>query len=180
MTFPPNGFPGGFQGGFPGGMPSGMPGGFPGGGQGGFPGGFPGGGQGGFPGGFPGGGQGGFPGGFPGGGQGGFPGGFPGGGQGQGSSTTPPPPSQQTINRYQSIRQNPAQAQSMLQQGGQSGITRFAAGCDGRWTIVLLRNGQLFLMYVLSSNVTGNTTGIIWPNYTFGSFPSSAIAAYSC
>ena len=172
MTFPPSGFPGGF----PGGMPGGFPGGFPGGpGQGGFPGGFPGGpGPGGFPGGFPGGpGQGGFPGGP------GQPGNRP-PGQGQGGTTAPPPPSQQTINQYQYLRQHPDQAQSMLQQGGQGGVSRFAAGCDGRWTMVLLRNGQLFLMYVLSSSVTGNTTGIIWPNYTFGSFPSSAIAAYSC
>ena len=142
------------------------------------------------PGGFPGGFRGGMPGGFPG-GQGGFPGGGfpmppgfpgqPGGGRpptpSPGGSATPPPPSQQMINQFQAASRNPAQAQSLLQQGG---ATRFAAGCDGRWTIVLLRNGQLFLMYVLSSSVTGNTTGIIWPNYTFGSFPSSAIASYSC
>ena len=137
----------------------------------GFPGGFPGG----MPGRFPSGGQGGFPGGFP------MPPGFPGQPSGRppspGGSATPPPPSQQMINQFQSLSRNPAQAQSMLQQGG---VSTFAAGCDGRWTIILLRNGQLFLMYVLSASVTGNTTGIIWPNYTFGSFPSSAIAFYSC
>ncbi|WP_332649087.1 hypothetical protein [Lysinibacillus sp. 54212] len=156
-----------------------FPGGFPGGGPGGFPGGFPGGRPGGFPGGFPGGGPGGFPGGFPGGGPGGFPGGFPGGGPGsnQGGQVNPPPPSQQMIARYQYLNQNPAQAQSMLQP---QGVTTYAVGCDGRWTIVLLRNGQLLLMYVISANVSGNTTGIIWPNFTFASFPSSAILAYSC
>ena len=87
-----------------------------------------------------------------------------------------PPP--QLINQFNLLSQNPAQAQSLLQPQG--GIETFAAGCDGRWTIILLRNGQLFLMYVLSSNVFGNTTGIIWPNFTLGSFPSSAISFYSC
>ena len=96
-----------------------------------------------------------------------------------GATSPPPPPSQQLITEFNSLSRNPAQAQSLLQtQGGD--VTRFAAGCDGRWTIILLRNGQLFLMFVLSSNVFGNTMGIIWPNFTFGSFPSSAIAAYSC
>ena len=142
---------------------------------------------GGFPIRFPGGNQGGqgpgFPGipGFPGQGQGpGFPG-FPGqGGQGQGprpgAGYPPPPP--HLINQFNTYSQNPAQAQLMLQ--SQGGIQTFSAGCEGRWTIVLLRNGQLFLMYVISSSVFGNTVGIIWPNFTFGSFPSSAIAAYSC
>lgn len=129
---------------------------------------------------------------------GGFPGGFPGPPPGRppggppripgfpsqpstptpGGMGNPPPPSPQMINRFQALNQNPAQAQSMLQPQG--GITTFAAGCDGRWTIVLLRNGQLFLMYVFSSSVVGNTTGIIWPNFTFASFPSSSISAYSC
>lgn len=95
-----------------------------------------------------------------------------------GATSPPPPPSQQIINEFNSLSRNPAQAQSLLQTQGD--ITRFAAGCDGRWTIILLRNGQLFLMFVLSSNVFGNTMGIIWPNFTFGSFPSSAIAAYQC
>ena len=110
---------------------------------------------------------------------GGFPGGMPGGTPrpGQGGQMNPPAPSQQMISRFQFLSQNPSQAQSMLQS---QGPTAFAAGCDGRWTIVLLRNGQLFLMYVFSASVTGNTTGIIWPNFTFASFPSSAILAYSC
>ena len=166
---------------FPGGFPIRFPGGNQGGQGPGFPGmpGFPGqGGQGPRPG-FPGQGQG--PG-FPGqGGQGpGFPG-FPGqGGQGQGARPGAgyPPPPPHLINQFNTYSQNPAQAQLMLQ--SQGGIQTFAAGCEGRWTIVLLRNGQLFLMYVISSSVYGNTVGIIWPNFTFGSFPSSAIAAYSC
>ena len=131
-----------------------------------------------------------FPGGFPGGppppGPGRPPGGPspprpgrpPGGPPPPGGMGNPPPPPPQLINRFQTFNQNPALAQSMLQPQG--GISTFAAGCDGRWTIVLLRNGQLFLMYVFSSSVVGNTTGIIWPNFTFASFPSSSIAAYSC
>lgn len=108
----------------------------------------------------------------------GFPG-QPGGGPNfpGGASNVPPPP-QHMINQFQFLNQNPEQAQSFLQQQG--GVTTFAAGCEGRWTIIFLRNGQVFLMYVLSTNVYGSTTGIIWPNFTFGSFPSSAIAAYSC
>ena len=90
----------------------------------------------------------------------------------------PPPPPRELINEYNVLSQNPLQAQSRLQMQGD--VARFAAGCDGRWTIILLRNGQLFLMYVLSSNVFGNTMGLIWPFFTFGSFPSSSIAAYSC
>ena len=156
---------------------------------GGFPIRFPGGNQGVPPGRFP------SPGGFPGRpGQGpDFPGGpgvpgqgpgFPGGpGFGQGGNINPggggyPPPPQSIINQFNAYSQNPAQAQSLLQ--SQGGVQAFSAGCEGRWTIVLLRNGQLFLMYVISSSVFGNTVGIIWPNFTFGSFPSSAIAAYSC
>ncbi|CAL8895663.1 hypothetical protein C2W59_02040 [Bacillus pumilus] len=45
---------------------------------------------------------------------------------------------------------------------------------------MFMRNGQVFLMYVLSSQPFGRTTGFIWPNFTFGSFPSSSILAYSC
>jgi len=163
-------FPGGFPGRFPGGsssMPQRSPGGFP------FPV-IPPSSSGGFlppvrppssPGGFP---PPGRPPGTP-----GFPGqGIPGG------AGNVPGPSRQVINQFNLLSQNPAQAQTLLQSPGE--VTRFAAGCDGRWTIILLRNGQLFLMYVLSSNVYGNTMGIIWPNFTIGSFPSSAIAAYSC
>ena len=94
-----------------------------------------------------------------------FPGGFPGGFTGlpgfpsqsgrpptnnPGGFGNPPPPSRQTIDQFQSLSQNPAQAQSMLYP---SGPNTFAVGCEGRWTTVLLRNGQLFLMYVFSTNL---------------------------
>jgi len=141
----------------------------------GFPG-FPGGGFPGFPGGgFPGFPGGGFPG-FPGGGFPGFPGG--GGTPGAGGST-PPPPSPQILNLFQSASQNPAQAQAMLQPPG-GAQTYAAVGCNGRWTIILLRNFQLILMYVTSANPVGNTEGIIFPTYSFGSFPSANILAYRC
>ena len=134
---------------------------------------FPGGmipGSGTFPGGFPG--FPGFPSGIPGSGTspGGFPG-FPGSGGSQA-----PSPSAQIVNKYQYLVQNPSQAQGTL--GGTPGIG--GVGCDGRWTIVLLKNGQLFLMFVISANAAGNTTGLIWPAITFGSFPTSSILAYSC
>lgn len=183
-------FPGGFPGrpptnppmfppGFPGGGPNspGGPGGRPNppGGPG-FPGGGPN-----FPGG-PGGrpnppGGPGFPGGGP-----NFPGGpdgrpNPPGGPGGGSARPPSPPPQ-LINQFNYLQQNPTEASRMLQQ--QNNVQTFAAGCNGRWTIIRLWNGQLFLMYVLSTNVFGNTTGIIWPFFTFGSFPSSQIAFYQC
>lgn len=145
-----------------------------------------------------------FPGGFPGQNPGGFPNPSPGnftlpdpGRRGGGTSpplwprpmpggrpnfpggpSIPAPPPEQLINRFQYLRQNPTQAVNMLQPQGD--FQTFAAGCDGRWTIIRLWNGQLFLMFVLSTNVFGNTTGIIWPNFTFGSFPSSQIAYYQC
>lgn len=118
---------------------------------------------------------------FPGGGP-SFPGGrptppsepgFPGGG-----SARPPSPPPQLINQFNYLQQNPEETSRMLQQ--QNNVQTFAAGCNGRWTIIRLWNGQLFLMYVLSTNVYGNTTGIIWPFFTFGSFPSSQIAFYQC
>ena len=116
--------------------------------------------------------------GFPGGGQGapGVPG-FPGGGQGSGAGRPPAPPAD-VINQFNYLQQNPQESSRMLQQ--QSNVQTFAAGCNGRWTIIRLWNGQLFLMYVLSTNVFGNTTGLIWPFFTFGSFPSSQIAFYQC
>ncbi|MFB8734717.1 hypothetical protein ACEQPO_14810 [Bacillus sp. SL00103] len=43
-----------------------------------------------------------------------------------------------------------------------------------------MRNGQVFLMYVPVLTAIRRTTGFIWPNFTFGSFPSSSILAYSC
>lgn len=99
--------------------------------------------------------------------------GFPGGG-----SARPPSPPPQLINQYNYLQQNPSEASRMLQQ--QNDVQTFAAGCNGRWTIIRLWNGQIFLMYVLSTNIFGNTTGIIWPFFTFGSFPSSQIAFYQC
>lgn len=103
---------------------------------------------------------------------------FPGGPNIPGGPATPPPPPEQLVSRFQYLRQNPSQAENMLQQ--QEDFRTFAAGCDGRWTIIRLWNGQLFLMFVMSTSVFGNTTGIIWPNFTFGSFPSSQIASYTC
>lgn len=115
---------------------------------------------------------------FPGGGS-IFPGGGPNipGGPGQ-QSGNPAPPPPQVISQFNYLQQNPTEANRMLQQ--QSNARSFAAGCNGRWTIIQLWNGQLFLMFVFSTNFLGNTTGIIWPNFTFGSFPSSQIAFYQC
>lgn len=126
---------------------------------------------------------------------GGFPGRFPGnspffppnfpmqpnrpGGQptpGRQSGPGAPPP--HIINQFNSLQQNPTNAPAMLRR--QNDFQTFAVGCEGRWTIVQLWNGQLFLMFVLSTNIFGQTTGIIWPNFTFASFPSSQIAFYQC
>lgn len=108
-----------------------------------------------------------------------LPGGIPGSGtdgfQGVGGQVNTPPPSEM-IQTYNYLMQNPAQAQSILQQEG----TTYAVGCDGRWTIVLLKNGFIFLMYVTSADPYGNTSGIIFPAYTFGSFPTESILMYSC
>lgn len=115
---------------------------------------------------------------------GGFPG-FPigGGGTGPGSSgSAPPAPPQHIVSQYQQALSQPQSMQSLIsgQTGGGQQLVQFAAGCNRRWTIVFMRNGQVFLMYVLSSQPFGRTTGFIWPNFTFGSFPSSSILAYSC
>ncbi len=119
---------------------------------------------------------------------GGFPGlpiggGGTGPGQGSGGQSAPPAPSQYIISQYQQAVSQPQSMQSLISgqsvSGGQQTV-QFAAGCNRRWTIVFLRNGQVFLMYVLSSQPFGRTTGFIWPNFTFGSFPSSSILAYSC
>ncbi|MED1461572.1 hypothetical protein [Bacillus safensis] len=119
---------------------------------------------------------------------GGFPG-FPIGGggtlpgQGSGGHSAPPAPPQHIISQYQQALSQPQSMQSFLFGHGAGGghqAVQFAAGCNRRWTIVLLRNGQVFLMFVLSSQPFGRTTGFIWPNFTFGSFPSSSILAYSC
>ncbi|WP_423059557.1 hypothetical protein [Bacillus safensis] len=87
------------------------------------------------------------------------------------------------ISQYQQALSQPQSMQSLISGQGVGGghqTVQFAAGCNRRWTIVLLRNGQVFLMFVLSSQPFGRTTGFIWPNFTFGSFPSSSILAYSC
>ncbi|TDU15850.1 hypothetical protein AIDNDMCJ_06020 [Bacillus safensis] len=119
---------------------------------------------------------------------GGFPG-FPIGGggtlpgQGSGGHSAPPAPPQHIISQYQQALSHPQSMQSFISGQGVGGghqTVQFAAGCNRRWTIVLLRNGQVFLMFVLSSQPFGRTTGFIWPNFTFGSFPSSSILAYSC
>lgn len=119
---------------------------------------------------------------------GGFPG-FPIGGggtlpgQGSGGHSAPPAPPQHIISQYQQALSQPQSMQSLISgQGVGAGhqTVQFAAGCNRRWTIVLMRNGQVFLMYILSSQPFGRTTGFIWPNFTFGSFPSSSILAYSC
>lgn len=111
-------------------------------------------------------------------GPGSFPGmgGFPGGGQS--TEGQPPAPSQQILSKFQQLNQNPSQAQGLLL--SQGGATTFGVGCNRRWTIILLKNGQIFLMFVLSANPFGSTTGWIWPGFSFASFPSSRIAAYSC
>ncbi|MDM5298250.1 hypothetical protein QUF51_08770 [Bacillus pumilus] len=115
----------------------------------------------------------------------GFPigGGSIGQGQGSGGQSAPPAPSQQILSQYQQALAQPQSMQPFISQqsvsGGQQTV-QFAAGCNRRWTIVFLRNGQVFLMYVISSQPFGRTTGFIWPNFTFGSFPSSRILAYSC
>ncbi|WP_061571769.1 hypothetical protein [Bacillus atrophaeus] len=81
------------------------------------------------------------------------------------------------MTEYQNLVKNPSAAQHMLHGGPGQG---YAVGCDMKWTIVLLKNGHLFLMFVFSASPTGNTTGIIFPSFTFGSFPTSSILAYKC
>ncbi|MFS0654869.1 hypothetical protein [Bacillus sp. 179-C3.3 HS] len=111
-----------------------------------------------------------------------FPIGGVGSGQGIGGQSAPPAPSPQILSQYQQAVSQPQSMQSLISQqsiGGQQTV-QFAAGCNRRWTIVFLRNGQVLLMFVLSSQPFGRTTGFIWPNFTFGSFPSSRILAYSC
>ncbi|QGX65914.1 hypothetical protein GPA07_10845 [Bacillus sp. ms-22] len=119
---------------------------------------------------------------------GGFPslpigGGGTGPGQGSGGQSIPPAPPQHIISQYQQAVSQPQSMQPLIagqSVGGGPQTVQFAAGCNRRWTIVFLRNGQVFLMYVISSQPFGRTTGFIWPNFTFGSFPSSSILAYSC
>ncbi|MEH7790429.1 hypothetical protein V7358_13660 [Bacillus pumilus] len=92
------------------------------------------------------------------------------------TTTSPIPP--HIMSQYQTLVKNPSLATSSLVQGapGQG----YAVGCEKKWTIVYVKSGQIFLMYVLSTNLFGNTTGIIYPTYSFGSFPTSEIVAYLC
>jgi len=112
----------------------------------------------------------------------GAPTGMPGTGGGSPTGGTPPP-SQNTINMYQYLLQNPSKGQEVLTSGtwvGSGTGTTFGVGCDRRWTIMLLNNGRYVLMWVLTASAFGNTTGIIFPAFTFASFPTSSILAYSC
>ena len=106
-------------------------------------------------------------------------------GTGQPGSGGTPPPSQNAINTFQFLTQNPSQAQNFLTAGTWAGsggatATPYGVGCDGRWTIMLLRNGQVVLMWVIRANAFGNTTGFLFPSFTFSSFPTSSISAYKC
>ena len=94
---------------------------------------------------------------------------------------TPPPP--QLLNSYQQLSQSPAQAQNFVQQQtlqGTQGAVSFAAGCQNRWTLIVTKTFNVFLMYVTQSNPNGFTRGFIYPTYAFGTFPSSVILWYSC
>ncbi|AQS44194.1 hypothetical protein P9G40_19315 [Bacillus velezensis] len=82
------------------------------------------------------------------------------------------------MSEYQNIVNNPTSAQHILHHGGLG--QGYAVGCDMKWTIIQLKTGQVFLMFVFSASATGNTTGIIFPAFTFGSFPTSSILAYKC
>ncbi|MNO91967.1 hypothetical protein D3C76_835280 [compost metagenome] len=92
---------------------------------------------------------------------------------------TPPPP--QLLGTFQQLSQSPSQVQSFVSQyPSPQGVTTFAAGCQNRWTIIVTRTFNVFLMYVTSTNPFGFTQGFIFPTYSFGSFPSSVILWYSC
>ncbi|UHA72191.1 hypothetical protein [Paenibacillus sp. 481] len=108
-----------------------------------------------------------------------------GGTPGAGGAGTPTPPPQQLIVKFQQLSSNPAAVQSFASQHQVQGvagapIAQFAAGCRGRWTIIITRNFEVFLMFITSTNPVGSTTGFIWPTFSFGSFPSSNIAVYDC
>lgn len=108
----------------------------------------------------------------------GFP--APGGGAGAGlpPGISPPPP--QLLSSFQQLAQSPAQAQNFAAQQSAQGVTTFAAGCQNRWTLIVTRTFNVFLMYVTSTNPFGYTEGFIFPTYAFGRFPSSVILWYSC
>lgn len=109
----------------------------------------------------------------------GFPSG-PGGGPGVGlpQGITPPPP--QLLSSFQQLSQFPSQVQSFVFQQPPQGITTFAAGCQNRWTLIVTRNFNVFLMFVTSTSPFGFTEGFLFPTFAFGRFPSSIILWYSC
>lgn len=105
----------------------------------------------------------------------------PGGGTGTGlpQNITPPPP--QLLSSFQQLSQSPSQVQGFVQQQQSTqGVTTFAAGCQNRWTLIITRTFNVFLMYVTSTNPFGFTQGFIYPTYSFGTFPSSVILWYTC
>ena len=68
-------------------------------------------------------------------------------GQGSGGHSAPPAPPQHIISQYQQALSQPQSMQSLISGQGVGGghqTVQFAAGCNRRWTIVLLRNGQVF------------------------------------
>lgn len=104
----------------------------------------------------------------------------PGGGPGAGlpPGITPPPP--QLLGTFQQLSQSPAQVQNFLFQQPTQGVVQFAAGCQNRWTLIVTRTFNVFLMFVTSTNPFGFTEGFIFPTYSFGRFPSSVILWYTC
>ncbi|WP_019640431.1 hypothetical protein [Paenibacillus fonticola] len=104
----------------------------------------------------------------------------PGGGPGAGlpPGVTPPPP--QLLGTFQQLSQSPALAQNFVFQQPAQGAVSFAAGCQNRWTLIVTRTFNVFLMFVTSTNPFGFTQGFIFPTYSFGSFPSSVILWYTC
>ncbi|WP_339159903.1 hypothetical protein MKX50_12595 [Paenibacillus sp. FSL W8-0186] len=109
------------------------------------------------------------------------PGGGPGAigpGAGLPPGVTPPPP--QLLGTFQQLSQSPALAQNFVFQQPTQGAVSFAAGCQNRWTLIVTRTFNVFLMFVTFTNPFGFTQGFIFPTYSFGSFPSSVILWYTC
>lgn len=104
----------------------------------------------------------------------------PGGGPGAGlpPGITPPPP--QLLSAFQQLSQSPSQVQSFVFQQPTQGVTTFAAGCQNRWTLIVTRTFNVFLMFVTSANPFGFTQGFIFPTFSFATFPSSVILRYTC
>jgi len=91
---------------------------------------------------------------------------------------TPPPP--QLLGTFQQLSQSPAQVQNLVFQQPSQGAAAFAAGCQNRWTLIVTRTFNVFLMYVTYTNPFGFTQGFLFPTYSFGRFPSSVILWYTC